>query len=153
MQAHQRPMDMPPLPLALAHEQQALQPTLAHRQFAEGAMDKGADGMDEEEQVWTSGNAPYRGDEEIISHIVHEGKARLSNTLVGQLATHIRSKGPTVLEVLVQEVTKKFEVLRKPDGSKYRGSIPKAVQGALFSAGVFKKETDGSWSVADQIFR
>lgn len=42
-----------------------------------------------------------------------------------------------------------YDELRKPDGTKYKGTLEKAVNGALYSTGVFTKNNDGTWLISE----
>jgi hypothetical protein len=145
----------------LPNVHQGMEPSLTHQQYAmdddnrvHGDEDAGMDEDDSNESGRGRWNAPYRSDEDIINEIVHEARRKLSNTLVGQLATYIRASGAATAEVLVDQMVLTYQGMRKPDGTKYKGSITKAVHGALFSAGVFTKDGQtAAWALDDEKLR
>lgn len=73
---------------------------------------------------------------------------RFSNTLVGRIAKMLRpisclclwlgeEKHPMLIDEIVTRITPVFSELRKMDGTRYKGNILKAVNGALSSTGIF----------------
>lgn len=48
-------------------------------------------------------------------------------------------KRPVAIEEIITRVTPVFSHLRKMDGTKYKGNIVKAVNGALSSTGIFSR--------------
>ncbi|KAK8823881.1 hypothetical protein WA538_001169, partial [Blastocystis sp. DL] len=75
------------------------------------------------------------------------GKKRLDNTLVGRIVEVLRSsKEPLSMEDILTSIGDSFDKLRKADGTKYKGDRTKAVNGALYSTGVFRRVND-KWSL------
>ncbi len=75
---------------------------------------------------------------------------RFVNTLVGRISKLLRTfipsqlrlgdeKRPMMLEEIVTRITPFFSELRKMDGTRYKGNILKAVNGALSSTGIFMR--------------
>ena len=74
------------------------------------------------------------------AQIVLEGRERYQNTLVGRLSDFMREVGePVTLQQCVDALRDVFSELKKPDGSHSRGSVERAIHGALWSTGVFQK--------------
>ncbi len=64
----------------------------------------------------------------------------LQNTLVGRIADYMREVGePVSLTQCTEALRDVFPDLKKPDGTHYRGGVERAIHGALWSTGVFKK--------------
>ena len=47
------------------------------------------------------------------------------------------------MEAISERIGDVFENLRKADGTKYKGDKNKAINGALYSTGIFRKVGDG----------
>lgn len=47
------------------------------------------------------------------------------------------------MEVISDRIGDVFDNLRKADGTKYKGDKTKAINGALYSTGIFRKVGDG----------
>jgi hypothetical protein len=72
--------------------------------------------------------------------IAAEGRERYQNTLVGRLAEYMRDVGePVSLLQCTEALRDVFPELKKPDGTRYKGSLERAIHGALWSTGVFRK--------------
>jgi hypothetical protein len=69
----------------------------------------------------------------------------MENTIVGKLASYMRIRGAMTMADCVGCLTGHYDELRKPDNSKYKGTLEKAINGALSSTGVFSKAEDNKW--------
>ena len=79
------------------------------------------------------------------SQIAAEGRERFQNTLVGRLAEYMRDVGePVSIAQCIEALRDVFPELKKPDGSTYKGSLERAIHGALWSTGVFRKSAVSS---------
>lgn len=79
------------------------------------------------------------------SQIAAEGRERFQNTLVGRLAEYMRDVGePVSIVQCIEALRDVFPELKKPDGSTYKGSLERAIHGALWSTGVFRKSAVSS---------
>ncbi|KNB42286.1 hypothetical protein JH06_4104 [Blastocystis sp. subtype 4] len=69
-----------------------------------------------------------------------EGKKRLDNTLVGRIVDVLQNaKEPLHMDEILNRIGDSFDNLRKADGTKYKGDRSKAVSGALYSTGIFRR--------------
>ncbi|KAK8815665.1 hypothetical protein WA538_004790 [Blastocystis sp. DL] len=85
------------------------------------------------------------------SHGEDGSKTRFSNTLVGSIASFIKmEKMPMSIDELVLHLTPIFPDLRKMDGTRYKGNIVKAVNGALSSTGIFQRLENGKWVLNEE---
>jgi hypothetical protein len=84
-------------------------------------------------------------DDQILREIAMEGKERMENTIVGKVCSYMRARGPMTMSECVEALDNHYEELRKPDGTKYKGTLEKAINGALSSTGVFQKGDDNRW--------
>ncbi|KAK8831876.1 hypothetical protein WA577_001931 [Blastocystis sp. JDR] len=75
---------------------------------------------------------------------------RFVNTLVGRISKLLRDeKRPMMLEEIVTRITPFFSELRKMDGTRYKGNILKAVNGALSSTGIFMRLDNMKWVIRE----
>ncbi|KAK8799505.1 hypothetical protein WA158_006054 [Blastocystis sp. Blastoise] len=73
-------------------------------------------------------------------------RRRMQNTLVGRLADFMRQMArPVTIEECIHAIGDSFSELRKADGTKYKGDHFKAINGALFSTGIFRRHEDNRW--------
>lgn len=88
------------------------------------------------------------------------GKKKLDNTLVGKIIEVLRKmhsidvtigqeRRPLSRDEIHQKISNCFNDLRKSDGTKYKGDRVKALNGALYSTGIFHKEND-LWSIREE---
>ena len=76
---------------------------------------------------------------------------RVLNTLPEALLEFIRNKKEPVTETELHNFVRPlYTQLRKPDGCKYNGDIERGVRGCLYSAGIFARTTDKTWTVDEK---
>jgi hypothetical protein len=90
----------------------------------------------------------------ILRQIEREGAQRIENTMVGRISSLMKRNGPMTLVECSCAMTGHYSELRKPDGTKYKGSLEKAVNGALYSTGVFvRDQMNGRWAISEAAIR
>ena len=95
------------------------------------------------------GAEKQHNDDAILKAIEQEGKDRTQNTMVGKLAHFMRSMGPMTVDQCTHELRNHYDELRKPDGTKYKGSLEKAINGTLYSTGVFERHDNKRWTIKE----
>eukprot|EP00743_Colponemidia_sp_Colp-15_P004414 GILK01004760.1.p1 GENE.GILK01004760.1~~GILK01004760.1.p1 ORF type:complete len:346 (-),score=46.27 GILK01004760.1:295-1260(-) len=73
----------------------------------------------------------------------------VEKTLPGFLIKFVRGKGTATEEEMFQEVIKVYDDLRKPDGTRYKGTIEKSIRGSLYANNLFERAEDGTWKVKE----
>ncbi|KAK8811568.1 hypothetical protein WA158_003302 [Blastocystis sp. Blastoise] len=117
----------------------------------------GADMNEENNRVTVNEQTLDMDTTQLIQQIQDEGRRKAQNTLVGRLADFMsiymyylfalflinviyrQMDRPVTLEECINAIGDNFTELRKADGTKYKGDHFKAINGALFSTGVFKR--------------
>lgn len=95
-----------------------------------------------------------------INKQIDGGKKKLDNTLVGKIIEILRNPSilfssigqegrPLSRDEIQRKIGEDFNDLRKSDGTKYKGDRLKALNGALYSTGIFHREGD-LWSIREE---